>query len=146
MRVWFDPKYSYTINHRSGASPSPSQQAASWDVKLDDIREFFPADFAGPVSLEVLALANHDFVKKTFPKDQRIKGIDVPTLKEQGIDVEIGNWRGVYGAPGISKQQRDELIAKLEKATKSAAWQEALKKLEAAQRDFDAHISSRVKK
>ncbi|RSM15379.1 hypothetical protein CEP52_000916 [Fusarium oligoseptatum] len=76
VRVWFDPKYSYTINHRSGTSPSPSQQAASWDVKLDDIREFFPADFAGPVSLEVLALANFDFVKKTFPKDQRIKGID----------------------------------------------------------------------
>ncbi|KAL2676952.1 hypothetical protein Neosp_010719 [[Neocosmospora] mangrovei] len=76
VRVWFDPKYSYTINHRSGTSPSPSQQAASWDVKLDDIRSFFPADFAGPVCLEVLALANHDFVKKTFPKEQRIKGID----------------------------------------------------------------------
>jgi putative tricarboxylic transport membrane protein len=30
----------------------------------------------------------------------------VPTLKEQGIDVEIGNWRGVYGAPGISPEQR----------------------------------------
>jgi putative tricarboxylic transport membrane protein len=26
----------------------------------------------------------------------------VPTLKEQGINVEIGNWRGVYGAPGIT--------------------------------------------
>lgn len=59
---------------------------------------------------------------------QRLPSIDVPTLKEQGIDVEIGNWRGVYGAPGISKAQRDELVAKLEKATKSAAWQEALKK------------------
>jgi putative tricarboxylic transport membrane protein len=59
---------------------------------------------------------------------ERLPSLDVPTLKEQGIDVEIGNWRGVYGAPGISKQQRDELIAKLEKATKSAAWQEALKK------------------
>jgi putative tricarboxylic transport membrane protein len=33
---------------------------------------------------------------------QRLPGINVPTLKEQGIDVEIGNWRGVYGAPGIS--------------------------------------------
>ena len=59
---------------------------------------------------------------------QRLPSLDVPTLKEQGIDVEIGNWRGVYGAPGLSKAQRDELVAKLEKATKSAAWQEALKK------------------
>jgi putative tricarboxylic transport membrane protein len=32
----------------------------------------------------------------------RLKGINVPTLKEQGINVEIGNWRGVYGAPGIT--------------------------------------------
>jgi putative tricarboxylic transport membrane protein len=27
------------------------------------------------------------------------EGHAVPTLKEQGINVEIGNWRGVYGAP-----------------------------------------------
>ena len=32
----------------------------------------------------------------------RLKGVNVPTLKEQGINVEIGNWRGVYGAPGIT--------------------------------------------
>lgn len=61
---------------------------------------------------------------------QRLKGAasSVPTLKEQGINVEIGNWRGVYGAPGISKAQRDELVAQIEKATKSKAWAEALQK------------------
>ena len=40
---------------------------------------------------------------------QRLEGSSVPTLKEQGIDVEIGNWRGVYGAPGISADQRKAL-------------------------------------
>ena len=60
---------------------------------------------------------------------QRLASIkDVPTLKEQGINVEIGNWRGVYGAPGITKAQRDALIAMVEKATKSKAWAEALQK------------------
>ncbi|CUB01789.1 MULTISPECIES: Bug family tripartite tricarboxylate transporter substrate binding protein [Comamonas] len=61
---------------------------------------------------------------------QRLKGAasSIPTLKEQGINVEIGNWRGVYGAPGISKAQRDELVAQIEKATKSKAWAEALQK------------------
>ncbi|QXZ08561.1 tripartite tricarboxylate transporter substrate binding protein [Comamonas sp. Y33R10-2] len=61
---------------------------------------------------------------------QRLKGAasSIPTLKEQGINVEIGNWRGVYGAPGISKAQRDELVAQLEKTTKSKAWAEALQK------------------
>jgi putative tricarboxylic transport membrane protein len=58
----------------------------------------------------------------------RLKGIEVPTLKEQGIQVEIGNWRGVYAAPGITAEQRKTLIAKLNKAIQSAAWAEALAK------------------
>ena len=59
---------------------------------------------------------------------QRIKGIDVPTLKEQGIDVEIGNWRGVYGASGLTPAQREALTAMVVKATQSKAWQAALAK------------------
>ena len=30
----------------------------------------------------------------------RVDGI--PTLKEQGVDVVLGNWRGIWGAPGIT--------------------------------------------
>ena len=60
--------------------------------------------------------------------DKRLPGINVPTLKEQGVNVEIGNWRGVYGAPGITAEQRKALVAKVEKAVKSAAWAESLKK------------------
>ncbi|TXT36226.1 MAG: putative tricarboxylic transport membrane protein [Comamonadaceae bacterium] len=56
----------------------------------------------------------------------RLKGIDVPTLKEQGLDVEIGNWRGVYGAPGITPEQRKALTEVVLKALKSKAWTEAL--------------------
>jgi putative tricarboxylic transport membrane protein len=59
---------------------------------------------------------------------QRLKGIAVPTLKEQGVDVEIGNWRGVYGAPGINEVQRKALTDMIVKATKSKAWAEAMEK------------------
>ncbi len=58
----------------------------------------------------------------------RLKGINVPTLKELGINVEIGNWRGVYGAPGITADQRKTLIEMIVKATKTKAWAEALEK------------------
>ena len=58
----------------------------------------------------------------------RLKGVSVPTLKEQGINVEIGNWRGVYGAPNITPDQRKALIEMLVKAVKSKAWAEALEK------------------
>jgi putative tricarboxylic transport membrane protein len=60
--------------------------------------------------------------------DARLKGLDIPTLKEQGINVVIGNWRGVYGAAGITPEQRKALTDMVVKATKSKAWAEALEK------------------
>ncbi|OAQ99497.1 hypothetical protein LLEC1_03728 [Akanthomyces lecanii] len=75
MRVWFDPKFSHEINHRA-LQPAPSQVVGSWDVKEKDLRGFFPADFAGPVYMEVLALANTDFVEKTISREKPIRGID----------------------------------------------------------------------
>jgi putative tricarboxylic transport membrane protein len=52
----------------------------------------------------------------------------IPSLKEQGVDVELSNWRGIFAAPGITKAQRDELIAVVQKGVKSPAWQETLKR------------------
>jgi putative tricarboxylic transport membrane protein len=51
------------------------------------------------------------------------------TLKEQGMDVELANWRGVFGAPGITTAQRDALIKIVQGATESAAWKTTLEKL-----------------
>jgi putative tricarboxylic transport membrane protein len=56
----------------------------------------------------------------------RLKGVNIPTLKEQGFNVEIGNWRGVYGAPGISAAQRKALTDMLVKAAASKSWAQAL--------------------
>jgi putative tricarboxylic transport membrane protein len=60
--------------------------------------------------------------------EKRLAGINVPTLKEQGYDVVLGNWRGVYGAPGLTVEQRAALTDIIVKATKSKAWAEALEK------------------
>jgi putative tricarboxylic transport membrane protein len=49
-------------------------------------------------------------------------------LKEQGINVVIGNWRGVYGGAGITPEQRKALTAMIVKATQSKAWAESLEK------------------
>jgi putative tricarboxylic transport membrane protein len=58
----------------------------------------------------------------------RLKGVNVPTLKEQGINVEIGNWRGVYGAPGITAAQRKALTDMLVAALKTKSWTESMEK------------------
>jgi putative tricarboxylic transport membrane protein len=56
----------------------------------------------------------------------RIGNDPAPTLKEQGINVEIGNWRGVYGAPGITAEQRKALTDAVMNTTKHKAWADAL--------------------
>lgn len=60
--------------------------------------------------------------------EKRLPGSNIPTMKEQGYDVVLGNWRGVYGAPGITAEQRAALTDIILKATKSKSWQEALEK------------------
>ncbi len=56
----------------------------------------------------------------------KLPGETVPTLKEQGINVEIGNWRGVYGAAGITPEQRKGLIDAVVAGTKQKSWNDAL--------------------
>jgi putative tricarboxylic transport membrane protein len=51
------------------------------------------------------------------------------TLKEQNIDVDLANWRGVFGASGINTAQRDTLIKIVRGATESASWKATLEKL-----------------
>jgi putative tricarboxylic transport membrane protein len=58
---------------------------------------------------------------------KKLEGI--PSLKEQGINVELGNWRGIFGAPGISTAQRDALVKLVRSATETPAWKSTLEKL-----------------
>ena len=62
----------------------------------------------------------------TSPK--RLKGIDIPTMIEQGYNIDIGNWRGVYAPAGLTAAQRKALTDMVLKATKSKSWAESLEK------------------
>lgn len=57
--------------------------------------------------------------------ERRLRGINVPTLREQGFNVVIGNWRGVYAAPGISAAQQASLVQAVTDALKTKAWADA---------------------
>lgn len=60
--------------------------------------------------------------------EKRLQGIDVPTMKEMGYDVVLGNWRGLYAAPGITAPERAALTEMIVKTTKTKAWAEAMEK------------------
>ena len=60
--------------------------------------------------------------------EKRQEGLDVPTLHEQGVAVDLANWRGVFGAPGITPAQQKALIGLFEKMAAGPTWKSELKK------------------
>ncbi len=60
--------------------------------------------------------------------ESRLKGIDIPTMKELGYNVVLGNWHGVFGAAGITPEQRKALTELVVAATKHKSWTEALER------------------
>ncbi len=60
--------------------------------------------------------------------EERVEGIDAPTLQESGIDLTFTNWRGVIAPPGIAAEDRASMVRVLEGLHKTQAWKDALVK------------------
>lgn len=56
----------------------------------------------------------------------RLAGLDIPTLREQGVDVEFENWRSVVAPPGISDEDRRRLAETIDAMVHSEPWRRAL--------------------
>ena len=84
-------------------------------VGVNSASEFMPQIEAG--KLRALSISS----------EERVAGLDVPTLKEGGIDVTLINWRGVMAAPGIADADKAALSEMIAGMVKSDAWKEELK-------------------
>ena len=59
--------------------------------------------------------------------EDRVAGFDdVPTAKEQGVDIVAMNWRGVYVPKGISDERYDEWVEALKQVGASDEWQKVM--------------------
>jgi putative tricarboxylic transport membrane protein len=50
----------------------------------------------------------------------------VPSLREQQVDTELANWRGVFASADTSPAQRETLRKLVVRATETAAWRQTL--------------------
>ncbi|MGV9880381.1 Bug family tripartite tricarboxylate transporter substrate binding protein [Streptomyces sp. NPDC003006] len=57
---------------------------------------------------------------------ERVRGLDGPTLKESGYDVDFTNWRGIVAPPGLSDAERDKLTELFRKLHASPEWKKSL--------------------
>ena len=83
-------------------------------VGINGLAEFAAQIEAGTV--RVLAVSSAE----------RLPGLDAPTLREQGVDIEFENWRSVVAPPGITAEERARLVAAVAAMVRSAEWRELL--------------------
>ncbi|MQA11794.1 MAG: tripartite tricarboxylate transporter substrate binding protein [Pseudonocardiaceae bacterium] len=57
-----------------------------------------------------------------------VEDIDVPTFREQGVNVELANWRGVVAPSKLSDAQRVDLERLMKQVHDSGQWQDTLEK------------------
>jgi len=60
--------------------------------------------------------------------EEPVDFIGVPTMKDEGYDVTLTNWRGMVAPPGISDATRQELEEIVTEVVESAAWADALER------------------
>jgi putative tricarboxylic transport membrane protein len=94
-------------------------------VGVNGLAEFAPHLEAG--TIRGLAISSAD----------RLPGLDVPTLREQGVNVEFENWRSLVAPPGITRDQRQRLELLVAQMVRSPEWRDAL----ARYRWLDRHLS-----
>lgn len=58
--------------------------------------------------------------------DERVPGFDIPTAKEQGVDVVAVNWRGLYVPKDVSDETFNDWAAKLQAVADSEEWKQAM--------------------
>ncbi|WP_336715798.1 Bug family tripartite tricarboxylate transporter substrate binding protein [Arthrobacter sp. USHLN218] len=58
--------------------------------------------------------------------EERLEGVDAPTLKESKIDLVFTNWRGIVAPPEASEEDKQKWIAALEKMHGTPEWKKAL--------------------
>ncbi|MBB3770530.1 putative tricarboxylic transport membrane protein [Angulomicrobium tetraedrale] len=57
---------------------------------------------------------------------QRLPGVAVPTFAEQGVDIRLANWRGVFAPPGIGVDSQADLVGLMERMVAGQAWRARL--------------------
>jgi putative tricarboxylic transport membrane protein len=107
------PKY---VAYSGGGEAMQSFLSGSVDAGVTGVSEVTEQVDAG--KLRVLAVSSAEAVQ--------VAGKEVKTIADQGLDVEVLNWRGVVGPPEMKDGDRDAAIEAIQKMHDSQQWKDIL--------------------
>jgi putative tricarboxylic transport membrane protein len=113
-KVGVDPRRVNYIAFSGGGEALSAILGGQVSVGINGLAEFAAQIEAGTV--RVLGISS----------GERLPGLEVPTLREQGIDIEFENWRAVVAPPGLAAGDRRRLEAAVDAMARSDAWRETL--------------------
>src|SRR6186713_2188377 len=112
--VSVDPKRVNYIAFSGGGESLSAILGGTVSVGINGFAEFAPQLEAG--TLRALAISSAE----------RLPGVDIPTLREQGVNVEFENWRSLVAPPGITPADRARLESLVRAMVQSPTWRESL--------------------
>lgn len=112
--VGVEPRRVNYIGFSGGGEALAAVLGGQVSVGVNGLAEFAAQIEAG--TLRVLAVSSAE----------RLPGIDAPTLRERGVDVELENWRSVVAPPGLTANERARLAAAVDAMVRSGEWRELL--------------------
>ncbi|XKH53144.1 tripartite tricarboxylate transporter substrate binding protein [Citricoccus nitrophenolicus] len=115
-KVGIDPSKTNYIAYSGGGEALTSMLSGTTVAGMSGYNEVADQIEAG--NLRALAISSQE----------RLPGVDVPTFLEQGVDAEMANWRGLAAAPGVSEEDRGELLEIVEEYRQTEHWQDALER------------------
>lgn len=107
-----DPASVHYITHEGGGEQIAALAAGDVDVAIGGVSEFVDQVTSG--DLRALGVLSED----------RLPGLDAPTAREQGLDVTLSNWRGLYGPPGMPSYAVDYWQQALATMVESPTWKQ----------------------
>lgn len=112
--VGADPSKINYIAHSGGGEAMASIIGGHVTLGLNSVSELEPQVKAG--KLRWIAISS----------EERMPGIDAPTFKEAGVNLVLGNWRGVLGAPDLADADKKKLVDLFDQMVKSEPWKKKL--------------------
>ena len=113
-----DPAKTKYVAHSGGGEANAAILSGSVDAGATGLSEVVDQVEGGKMRL--LAVSS--------PVDLEIDGSKPRTIKDEGIDLEITNWRAITAPPGISDAEREKIAAWVARVMRTPAWAENVKR------------------